>query len=77
MSHIFLKGVVPSIVELEKNISFRLVNDHHSMTYARPKMPGLTYVAGIHIKPLKSLPTDVQVPIHFANAYLITYSFGI
>lgn len=33
------------------------------MTFARPMMPGLTYIAGIHIKPLKKLPHDVQVEI--------------
>lgn len=31
------------------------------MTFARPKMPGLTYIAGIHIKKPKPLPSDVQV----------------
>lgn len=31
------------------------------MSYARPMMPGLTYIAGIHIKPLNPLPADVQV----------------
>lgn len=31
------------------------------MQFARPKMPGLTYIAGIHIKPATALPTDVQV----------------
>lgn len=54
-------GAVPSILELEKNISFRIINTHESMQFVRPKMPGLTYVAGIHIKPPKELPADVQV----------------
>lgn len=56
-----LTGNVPLLLELEKNISFRIINAHQSMQYARPKMPGLTYVAGIHIKPATALPTDVQV----------------
>lgn len=54
-------GTAPSIIELEKNISFRIINTHQSMQFVRPKMPGLTYVAGIHIKPPKMLPSDVQV----------------
>lgn len=55
--------MVPSILELEKNISFRIINTHQSMTFARPRMPGLSYVAGIHIKPPKLLPSDVQVSL--------------
>lgn len=57
----FLLGPVPSILELERNISFRIVNQHETMSIARPKMPGIAYVAGIHIKPPKPLPADVQV----------------
>lgn len=59
---------MPSILEIEKNISFRIINSHHSMTFARPKMPSLTYIAGIHIKPVKELPTDVQV-----STYILEY----
>lgn len=55
-------GAVPSIIELEKRISMRIVNAHQSMSYSRPMMtPGLTYIAGIHIRPPKQLPADVQV----------------
>lgn len=52
---------MPSLLELEKNISFRIINTHQSMQFTRPKMPGLSYIAGIHIKPAKALPADVQV----------------
>lgn len=40
-------GNVPSILELEKNISFRMINAHQSMSFARPMMPSLAYVGGI------------------------------
>lgn len=56
-----LEKPLPSVIELEKNISHRIVNNHHSMMKPRPKMPGLTYIAGIHIKPPKKLPADLQV----------------
>lgn len=62
---------MPSILELEKNISFRIINAHQSMSYARPMMPGLTYIAGIHIKPLNPLPADVQVSF---KPYALNYS---
>lgn len=54
-------GPVPSLEELEKNISFRIINNHRSMMQPRPSMPGLAYVAGIQIKPPKALPLDIQV----------------
>lgn len=63
-----LNGTVPSLFELEKNVSLRIVNQHHSMTYARPRVtPGITYVAGIHIRDPKPLPTDIKVSVgqHF------------
>lgn len=64
---------MPSVLELEKNISFRIVNAHQSMSYSRPKMtPGLTYIAGIHIRPVKPLPTDVQVI--FASFEIFTFT---
>lgn len=54
-------GPVPSLEELERNISFRIINTHRSMMPPRPTMPGLAYVAGIQIKPPKALPVDIQV----------------
>lgn len=54
---------VPSILELEKNISLRLVNNHLSTSHPRPTMPGIVNVAGAHIKPANTLPADIQVNI--------------
>lgn len=51
----------PSIIDLEKNISFRIINNHRSMINPRPAMPGLAYVAGVQIKPTKALPDDIKV----------------
>lgn len=61
-------GKVPSLLELEKNISFRIINTHQSMQFARPKMRGLTYFAGINIEPAKALPSDVQVSNLFESS---------
>lgn len=70
-------GNVPSLLELEKNISFRIINTHQSMQFARPKMPGLTYIAGIHIKPAKELPADVQEFLDSGSEHgVIYFSFG-
>lgn len=59
-----LNGTVPSLLELEKNISFRIVNQHHSMNYARPSLTsGVAYVSGIHIRDAEPLPSDIKVSI--------------
>lgn len=64
-------GTVPSILELEKNISYRIVNQHQSMTYARPRVtPGMTYVAGIHIRQPKPLPKDIKVSVPLTWNYV-------
>lgn len=68
---------MPSIIDLEKNISFRIVNNHRSMMNPRPQMPGMAYVAGIHIKQPKKLPTDIQKFMDNANNEGVIYlSFG-
>lgn len=57
-----LNGTVPSLLELESNISFRIVNQHHSMNYARPTITtGMAYVSGIHIRDAQPLPSDIKV----------------
>ncbi|XP_031632283.1 UDP-glucuronosyltransferase 1-8-like isoform X2 [Contarinia nasturtii] len=70
-------GSVPSILEIEKNISFRIINSHHSLSFARPRMPALTYIAGIHIKPVQVLPADVQDFLDSGSEFgVIYFSFG-
>lgn len=56
-----LDAPVPSLLDMEKNISLRIVNHHRSTTRPRPVMPGLIHVAGTHIKPARQLPTDIKV----------------
>lgn len=60
----------PSLLELEKNISIRLVNSHTTTTRPRPTMPGLINVAGVHISPMKALPNDIQVIQVFFHLFI-------
>lgn len=72
-----LDGPVPSVLDLEKNISLRIVNNHRSMMNPRPMMPGLIYTSGIHIKPPKALPNDIQAFLDGASEHgAIYFSFG-
>ncbi|KAJ9574371.1 hypothetical protein L9F63_025984 [Diploptera punctata] len=50
----------PDISEIVKNTSLIFVNSHFSFGPARPLMPGVVEVAGIHIKPSRPLPSDIQ-----------------
>lgn len=67
---------LPSIDELRKNISIIFVNAHRSITYPRPSMPGLIYIGGAHIKPLKPLPADLQTFLDQSEHGVIYFSLG-
>ncbi len=45
-----------SLYNTVKNISILFVASHHSFHSAMPLVPGIVEIAGIHIKPAKSLP---------------------
>lgn len=69
-------GRLPSVEELEKKISVHLMNSHPALSYPRPKMPGMVDIAGIHIKPAKPLPNDIQKFLDEATDGAILVSFG-
>lgn len=52
----------PSVHETERNVSFFLVNNHWSMNYPRPYLPGVAELTGLHIqetrKPLPKVRND-------------------
>ncbi|XP_055312528.1 UDP-glucosyltransferase 2-like isoform X2 [Sitodiplosis mosellana] len=67
---------LPSIDELRKNISVIFANAHRAITHPRPSMPSLIYIGGAHIKPPKSLPSDIQQFLDEANDGVIFFSLG-
>lgn len=69
-------GKLPSVEELEKKISVHLMNSHSALSFPRPKMPGMIDIAGVHIKPTKPLPSDIQEFIDGAVDGAIVISFG-
>lgn len=69
-------GRLPSAEDLEKTISLHLMNSHLALSYPRPKMPGMVDIAGIHIKPIKPLPSDIQKFLDLAEHGAIYMSFG-
>ncbi|XP_055851746.1 UDP-glucosyltransferase 2 [Episyrphus balteatus] len=71
-----IKGPLPSVRELEKNISLMLINSHRSIDLPRPSMPGLINVGGIHILPSKELPKDLMEFIENSKNGVIYFSLG-
>jgi glucuronosyltransferase len=51
-----LKQPLPTVAELEKKVSLVMFNTHYSIDAARPLVPGIIEVAGVHLKPPKKLP---------------------
>ncbi|XP_067626225.1 UDP-glucosyltransferase 2-like [Eurosta solidaginis] len=72
----YADGPLPHVSELEKNISLMLVNSHRSTDVPRPSMPGLIDVAGVHIKPAKPLPEDLQTFLDNSTHGAIYFSVG-
>lgn len=69
-------GPLPSLTELQKNISVCLVNSHLVISHKRPKMPGLVDVAGLHIRPVKLLPENIKSFLDSATEGAIYFSLG-
>lgn len=67
---------LPSIDDLRKDISIIFVNAHRAISYPRPKMPGLIYIGGAHIKPPKPLPVDLQKFLDESEHGVIYFSLG-
>ncbi|XP_061389119.1 UDP-glycosyltransferase UGT5 [Musca vetustissima] len=71
-----LNVTIPSVSEMEKNISVMLLNSHIPLTTARPLVPGIIFVGGMHIYPPKKLPQDIQQFMDGAKDGVIFFSLG-
>lgn len=67
---------MPSLAELERNTSLLLLNNHFSFDYARPLVPNAVQVAGMHIRPPKALPEELQQFMDAASEGVIYFSMG-
>ncbi|XP_037960919.1 UDP-glycosyltransferase UGT5-like [Teleopsis dalmanni] len=71
-----IAGPLPSLRDLEKNISLMLINSHRSTDLPRPSMPGLLDVGGAHIQPVKPLPHDLQQFLDSSTNGVVYFSLG-
>ena len=67
---------IPPLSEIAKNISALLPNIHHSLFGARPHVPNVVEIGGIHIKPVKPLPEDIQKFLDDATEGVLLFSWG-
>ncbi|XP_077291424.1 UDP-glycosyltransferase UGT5-like [Arctopsyche grandis] len=71
-----LNQPLPSIEELENNVSLVLLNTHFSFDTVRPLVPGIVEIGGVHIKPPKELPGDIKKFLDDAKNGAIFFGFG-
>ncbi|XP_067012380.2 UDP-glucosyltransferase 2 isoform X2 [Anabrus simplex] len=67
---------IPPIQEMEKNASLLLLNTHFSLGFPRPFTPNTIEVGGMHIKPGKKLPEDIQKYMDGAKHGVVYFSLG-
>jgi glucuronosyltransferase len=65
-----------SLDEMIKNSSLLLVNDHISITGARPSLPNIIEIGGIHIDRKRQLPKHIKSVLDFADTGAIVVSLG-
>jgi glucuronosyltransferase len=65
-----------SFDEIHKNISVVFMNSHVSSSAARPFMPNMVGIGGIHVEPSKPLPQDIQEFLDSATDGAILFSMG-
>lgn len=62
--------------EMYQSISLVFMNQHVTSTSARPMMPNVIEIGGIHVEPAKTLPEDIQNFLDSAEHGAILFSMG-
>ena len=62
--------------EVLKSPSIVLMNSHVSSSAARPFLPNIIEIGGIHVEPVKKLPKDIQDYLDSAENGVIYFSMG-
>ncbi|XP_052132382.1 UDP-glycosyltransferase UGT5-like [Frankliniella occidentalis] len=67
---------VPPLIELANNMSVMLSNTHAALNRAKPLVPAVVEVGGIHIDQPKPLPQDLEQFVSGAKDGVILFSLG-
>lgn len=65
-----------SFDEMHKSMSVLFMNSHVSSSSARPVLPNMIGINGIHVQPAKPLPDDIQKFLDSATDGAILFSMG-
>ncbi|XP_046434370.1 uncharacterized protein LOC124186582 [Neodiprion fabricii] len=73
----FLGTGVSNLADLEKNISLIFVNQQGPISFAKPSVPNVIEIGGMHVPDtIKPLPTDLQKTLDEASQGFIYMSLG-
>ncbi|XP_016953738.1 UDP-glycosyltransferase UGT5 [Drosophila biarmipes] len=67
---------VPTVKQLERNISLILLNSYMPLTSARPMAQNMISVGGLHIQPPKPLPESIKKFLDDAEFGAVYFSLG-
>lgn len=62
--------------EIYKSSAIYLMNTHVSSAFARPYLPNMIEICGIHVEPAQPLPNDLQLFLDSADEGAIVFSMG-
>lgn len=62
--------------EIYKSAAIHFINTHVSSAGARPYLPNIIEICGIHVEPAKPLPNDIQHFLDSADDGAIVFSMG-
>lgn len=71
-----LPGPLPSVWDLERNISVILMNNYVPLEWPRSLVMGMVPIGGVQIKPPKTLPRDIRQFLDEARNGAIYFSLG-
>ncbi|XP_062548927.1 UDP-glycosyltransferase UGT5-like isoform X2 [Armigeres subalbatus] len=67
---------IPAVRDIARNTSLILVNQHYTLSGARPLVPAVVEIGGVHIQNQKRLPTDIQELLDGSPEGVIVISWG-
>ncbi|XP_045481096.1 UDP-glycosyltransferase UGT5-like isoform X8 [Harmonia axyridis] len=71
-----LRRKISSFDDLMRNISLLFVNSHFTLHQAKPLVPGIVEVGGIHVGVAKKLPENIEKFINESKHGVIYFSLG-
>ncbi|VVC36156.1 UDP-glucuronosyl/UDP-glucosyltransferase [Cinara cedri] len=66
----------PDLETMLRNVSLTLVNSHPLVNPVAPSVPSYVQVAGMHVKPAKTLPRDLKAIMDTAQHGVVYFSLG-